>query len=200
MGGWGSHATPRWELAFVLLRSFSPVLTTLRVDIPSLPFPYFFDFVLSFPLLEDLDIIESPESRTPIENGEDSDGLSTIVQNAQPSNLPTFTGSLCLFLTEGMKPVAHRLLTLPSGVHFRKLTLGWVCEEDISLATALVERCSDTLESLVIFYELRGTSIRHPRPHGGLTPVSRGAKVGFVKPLESNEAQRCGLCTRKAGS
>ena len=166
LGGWGSQVAPKWGLAFVLLRSFSPVLKSLRVDIPCLPFPYFFDFVLSFPLLENLDINERPEDNAPIENGGDSNGLSTIVQNTQLSNLPTFTGSLCLFLTEGIKPVVHRLLTLQSGIHFRKLTLGWVCEEDISLTTALVENCSRTLEFLDVLYELRGTSIGSPRPHG----------------------------------
>ena len=48
-----------------------------------------------------------------------------------------------------MEPLTRRLLSLPGGVHFRKLTLTWLRKEDPLLATALVKRCSHTFESLV---------------------------------------------------
>ena len=166
LGGWGSGSGPGWEAAFILLHAFSPVLKVLRVDIPSLPFPHIFDLVLSFPLLEDLDLLERPDDSTQTDNGSDSDESPTVVQDAQPSNLPVFTGSLNLFLSEGVKPIVYWLLSSQSGIHFQKLTLGWVCEEDIPLTTELVERCSGTLEYLYISFDLDGVSIRRPRPMG----------------------------------
>ena len=101
-----------------------------------------------------------------VDNGGDSDGSSTIVQ---PSSSPVLTGTLELLLGAGMGPIAHRLLSLPSGIHFRKLTLEWRCEEDIPLTTALVEKCSHTLKSLNITNNLRGTSPAHLRPYRSKT-------------------------------
>ena len=160
--GWGSHTAPVWELAFILLRAFSPTLKTILIHFSSasLPFPHFFNFVLSFPLLEDLGMIERPGDDVLTDNGGDS---STVVQ---PLSIPAFTGSLYLRLRRGIGPVARRLLPLQSGIHFQKLSMSWNREEDISLTTVLVERCSRTLESLDIFYDLRGMSISPPRPRG----------------------------------
>jgi hypothetical protein len=78
---------------------------------------------------------------------------------AQPSSPPRFTGSLEVYLKGGKNSFARRLLSLPGGIHFRKLALTWLEEEDPSLMTALIEKCSHTLESLDIFHSLLGTSI-----------------------------------------
>jgi hypothetical protein len=58
-----------------------------------------------------------------------------------------------------MEPFTRRLLSLPSGIHFRKLTLTWSREEDLSLMVALVEGCSHTIESLDITCNLLGKLI-----------------------------------------
>ena len=57
-----------------------------------------------------------------------------------------------------------RLLSRPGGIRFRKLTLKWFREEDISLMTALVEGCSRTLEPFNITRDVHGT-------YGYSTPV-----------------------------
>ena len=163
LGGWGSHAVRSgWGHAFVILHAFSPVLKYLRVDISSLPLSHFFDLVLSFPLLEDLEIVDSYSE--PIGNWGDSDGMPTV---SQPSSPPVFPArSLRVYLSEGIGSTVHRLLSLQNVFRFQKLTLGWHCEEDISLTMALIERCSRTLEYLEVGYHLCGTSINDPRPYG----------------------------------
>ena len=163
LGGPGARVYV-WADGLTYLHAFSPAVKSLRVNFSNLPFPHFFDLILSFPLLEDLTVIDCSHDEESIDNGGDtSDGLSTVVR---PANLPTFAGSLKLLMRNGMGPIVHRLLPLPSGIHFRKLTVGWECDEDTPLTTALVEGCSRTLEYLEISYKLCGGSIRHPRPHG----------------------------------
>jgi len=191
LGGHDTHARG-WEVAFVLFHGFSPAIKSLIMTRSLLPFRRFFDLVLSFPLLEDLDMTQCYD--VPIDNGGDSDGLSTAVQ---PSSLPVFTGSLALHLEGGsVGPVIHWLLSLPGGIHFQKLTFSWFWEEDVSPTLALTERCSHTLESLKVCWYLRGTSTRHLRPHMSFISVSRWAEVSFVRPLESNKAQGRGVSAR----
>ena len=153
-----------WEVTFVLFHAFSPVIKSIRVEFSSFPFPHFLNFTLSFPLLEDLAVLNCYD--VPIDNGGDSDGLSTVVKL---SSSPMFTGSLGLVLRGWTGLIVHRLLSQPGGIHFRKLTLAWFREEDISLTISLVERCSRTLESLNIAYNLPGTSIGNLSPHRQLT-------------------------------
>jgi hypothetical protein len=144
-----------------LFRGFSPIkpLHLVFNNLYILP-PRVFTLILSFPLLEDLTVSTPYEISADDDDG--SDGLSTIVQ---PSSSPMFTGSLNLLVgEEGMKIFTHRLLSLSGGIHFRKLTLMWPPEGDLSSVVALVEACSHTLESLEIS-DLRGTSIRRPRSH-----------------------------------
>ena len=195
LGGWGLYAHG-WEMSFVLFRGLSPVIKSLRVEFSTLPLPHIFDFALSFPLLEDLGVTSHYPSVF-IGNGGNVDGLSAVVQ---PSNLPKLTGSLELLLKGGMEPIARQLLSLPSGIHFRKLVLGWYCERDISLTMVLMERCSRTIESLDIRYDLGGTSNGHPGPLGWLTSIPRQVNIGFARPLESDGAQRCGFSARFAES
>ena len=140
------------------LHGFPPTLESLRVTFVILPSSCVFGLILSFPLLDDLAVIAFNAS---IDNGDGPDGLPAVTQ---PSNPPRFVGSLNIFLKGGMKPITRRLLSLPSGIHFRKLTLTWNHEQDLSLTTSLVEGCSRTLETLNIDCNPIGASVRHPRP------------------------------------
>jgi hypothetical protein len=147
-----------------LFHGFSPI-KSLNVTSADLPPPRVFNLILSFPLLEDLAVYSTHGISADDDDEDRSDRLSTIVQ---PSNTPVFTGSLEIVLGPGgMKPFTHWLLSLPGGLHFRKLTLRWFQEEDLSLVEALVEACSHTLESLDIT-DSPGTSIRHLLLHHSL--------------------------------
>jgi hypothetical protein len=64
-----------------------------------------------------------------------------------------------------MEPFARRLLSLPGGIHFRKLALTWLQEGDLLTMTALVEACVGALESLDITWDLLSPCILHLRPH-----------------------------------
>ena len=135
---------------------FSPVLKSLAVEFDVLP-PTF-DLILSFPLLEHLAV---KFFRTEIDDGDGSDGLPIAIQ---PPNPPMFTGSLDL-VTTGVKYIIRQLLSLPSGIHFRKLKVMWTHQGDALPTAALVERCSHTLESLDIIRKTPGAPILHQRLH-----------------------------------
>jgi len=146
-----------WGAAFVQFRGLS-VVKSLRVNRAAFPSMQLSDLVLSFPLLEDLSVTGDC-FHTLVKTGSDLHGLSIAIR---PSSLPLFTGSLELFFRGGTGPIVHGWVSLPGGIHFRKLTLTWFREEDIPLTMALVEKCYDTLESLNIGRDgSRGTSIRH---------------------------------------
>ena len=132
---------------------FSPIVKSLSIFSSALPSSQVFDLVLSFPLLQDLHVISYFEQ---VKNGDGSDGLSTVIQ---PSNPPVFTGSLVLWMGGGLGFIVNWLLSLPS-LRFRELTLALACEEDMSLATALVGECSYTLECLNITGRHSRTSAR----------------------------------------
>jgi hypothetical protein len=172
--------------SLVPFHGFSPALKSLHVGFTVVPLPQIFDLILSFPLLEDLTVVTSHD--TSMADGDGSDWLLTATQPPAPLRL---TGSLELFLQGGMELATRRLLSLPGGIHFRKLTLPWVCEEDLLAITGLVEGCTHTLESLQIA-ELPGTSIWHLFLHQWLTSVSRRVEDSFDRPLERNEARRRG--------
>ena len=148
-----------WEEACVLFRGFSPAIKSFRTDFPYLP-SQIFDLILSFPLLEDLDVVGC--FHVSVEHDGRSNGLPTVTQ---PSSLPLFVGSLYLDMKGGMGPIVNWLLSLPNGIHFRKLTSKWFREGDTPLTVALMEKCSRTLESLDVTEDPRGTSIGYLRPH-----------------------------------
>ena len=141
--------------SLVPFHGFSPTVKSLLVSFFQLSSSQILNFALSFPLLEDLTV--GVVHRVSAGNDDGSDGVPVVVK---PSNLPTFNGSLGLFLNGGMGPITRRLLSLPGGIHFRKLTLKWFHEEDVLLTTALVEKCSHTLEYLNIARHLCCTSVR----------------------------------------
>jgi hypothetical protein len=157
------------------------------VSFSTVPSPRVFNFILSFPLLEDLTLfgiygVSADDDR--------SDGLSTAVQ---PSSPPVFTGSLGLRVgVGGMKPFTRLLLSSPGGIHFRELTLTCFLEEHLSQVVALIEGCSHTLESLDIS-DLRGTSVQHLRLQPWLTFVCRRPWPTFYRPFECDKTQGCGV-------
>ena len=121
---------------------FSPLLKSLSVTFFTFPSLHALNLIYSFPLLENLSVTTAEPSFD--EGGDPERQLATV----QPPSLPMFTGSLKLALAGGMDPIVHQLLSLPSGLHFRKLDLTWDSGGDTSLTTALVERCCSTIESL----------------------------------------------------
>ena len=132
--------------SLISFHALSPILKSLHVHLLILSPSRVLDLILSFPLLEDLTVTACENS---VDDSGGSDGLSTTVRRS--SGQPMFTGSLEL-TNPGIKPISLRLLSLPGGIHFRKLVLKWSKVEDLPLTTALVDACSHTLESLDITY------------------------------------------------
>jgi len=125
--------------SLVLFRGLSHTVRSLRLDAPNTLPSVIFDLICSFPLLEDIALFTL--------YSEDDDWTG-------PPSLPKFARSLSL---SGMIiPVTRRLLDLPTGLHFTKVTLELLHEADFELAIDLVSRCSDTLESLDITEDLTG--------------------------------------------
>ena len=153
----GAYGEP--GISLVPFHRFSRTIKSLRVKSVHTPPSQIFDFILSSPLLEDLNLVGR---WTSIDDGDSSDGPLTSVQTPNP---PAFTGSLRLFLERGMKPVVSRLLSIPGGVRFRNLKLTWNRAEDLSSTTELVWECSHTLESLAVTCYLKGIPIRYLHPH-----------------------------------
>jgi len=143
-------------ISLLPFHGFSPVLKSLHVNSNYLLSPQIFDLTLSFPLLEDLDVIS--HNLESIGNGNGSCRPSTVIQ---PSNQP-MTGSLKLMQQEGIGFIASRLLSLSGGIHFWKLDLRCDGPDDISSTMALVEGCSHTLEYLEIGSGFLRTPIRYP--------------------------------------
>jgi len=144
-----------WGASLLPFRGISPVLKSLHVEYYALPSLPTFELILSFPRLQDLTVINSFFALADNRNG----------SAVQPSNPPTFTGSLELLMMAGMERIARRLLSVPSGINFRKLDVLWICKEDILLTSALAEKCSHTLETLEITCNPDGMPTQHLRPH-----------------------------------
>jgi len=179
----------RLAISLVPLHGFSPALKSLHVSFTGLPSLRIFNLILSFPLLDDLTVATygTPINTVP-------DGWVTI---AQPSSPPTFSGTLRLFLKVGMGTITRQLLSLPGGIHFRKLDLIWSHEEDPSSASALVGRCSRTLEYLNITCNTLGMPILPP-PLALITYLySRPAEVGLRRPFEGDKTQKCSVYVQK---
>jgi hypothetical protein len=134
-------------ISFVPFHGLSPVIKSLSVNLLLLPSSSIFDLILSFPLLEDLTVAIHKASA----NNNDSPKEDEMPIAARPSSPPVFTGSLALSMKGGMKSFTCRLLSLPGGIHFRKLALTWNHGDDPLMAIALVQECSHTLESFRIF-------------------------------------------------
>ena len=131
-------ADPRILVPF---HGFSPVLESLRINFTSFPSSYIFDFINSFPLLEDLSVVS-------LDRRESYNGFNGSPTAVRTLSRPMLTGSMELVLEMGMDCVASRMLSLSGGLHFRELKLTLSRGSDVSLTTALVESCGSTLESL----------------------------------------------------
>ena len=157
------------EVSFIPFYGFSLILKSIRVVAPVIPSSGLFKFILSFPLLEDLAVTVR---RPPTDNA-DGSGEDETSTASQPLNSPIFTGTIELHLKGGMEPFARRLLSLPGGIHPRKLALTWLHEGDLFTIMALVEACAHTLGSLRIAWDLPSTYIPYLHPYQQLTSVSR---------------------------
>ena len=141
----GVHADSMDESPITVpLHGFFPALRSLYLSSSLLRGPEFFDFICSFPLLEDLILV----ART---YRHENTGWNT------PSTSPRLTGSLDLRRTNGSCLIANRLLDLPNGLHFTKIAISWFYESEVLSTVSLISRCSDTLESLDITNRLHGT-------------------------------------------
>ena len=118
----------------LLFRGLSPIVRSLHLS--SITLSEAFDLICSFPLLEDLVLIDF---------GSWSDAGRWDI----PLTSPKLTGSLDLSMVRGIRPAARRLLDLPDGLRFAKIT-AMCSNEDLELVTDLVSRCSGTLESLTV--------------------------------------------------
>ena len=127
------------QASLVPSHGFSPALRSFRLT--SVHTFEFFDLVCSFPLLKDLTLASFiPESNP--------SGWNV------PLTSPKLTGSLGLRMVRGTRLAARRLLDLPDGLHFMKITV--LCSsEDLEVTTDLVSRCSDTLEFLAVLHDTR---------------------------------------------
>ena len=134
------------SISLAPLHGLSPTLKSLRIDYEfSVRSPEIFRLVCSFPLLKDL-ALDSP------------DNTSEVNEWDIPLTSPKLTGWLNLKMYGGISSAVRRLLELPGGLHFSKISV--LClEEDVESMTHLVSRCSDTLESLSIGYYFVGAHL-----------------------------------------
>ena len=127
------HLPGRSSAFLVSFHGLSPTVRSLHLSSTTTES---FNLVCSFPLLEDLSFVFFGSKSEP-------DRWNV------PLRSPKLTGSLDLRTPMGTRSVARRLLDLPDGLHFTKITVGCGARDSQSI-TELVSRCSDTLESLTI--------------------------------------------------
>jgi hypothetical protein len=125
------------RVSLVPFHGLSPTLRSLYLVNTSMEV---LDLICSFPLLEDLELAS-------LRHG--SDTWNT------PSTSPKLTGSLSLTPLKGIRPIVRRLMGLPNGLHFTKIMIAGIDEDDGS-TTDLVLSCSDTLESLSVYCSALG--------------------------------------------
>ena len=136
----------------------------------------FFDLICSFPLLEDLALhYSAPRDYT--------------AEWSVPSTSPKLTGSLELIATIGaIFSVARRLLDLPDGLHFTKITVSCLSENDVRSATDLVSRCFDTLRSLTVCCHIRCTSFSALMVRQSLIAAIR-CRDAYNQPQQGHQTQ-----------
>ena len=140
---------------FFPFHGFSSALKSLHLDSTSLTSPCVFNFICSFPFLENVSVGMIGDV---VDLDGDFGGMSTVAQSSSP---PPFTGTLKLSLQMGMDPIASNFLSLSKGPHFRKLRMSWYSPKDALPTVALIEKCSLTLESLRIYSKIPGMSNRY---------------------------------------
>ena len=134
-----------------------------------------FGLICSFPLLEGLAlhhvIIDS-----------DADEWNP------PFTSPKLTGSLDLRMppNSGSRSIVRRLLGLPGGLRFTKITVACF-DEDAEQTLGLISGCSDTLESLNVYYyqgEFPSTV------NGQYLTTARVRSCTIARPLQGHKTQR----------
>jgi hypothetical protein len=124
------------EVSLVKLHGLSPILKSLCVDRSFIPFSEVFNLACSFPLLEDLSLCSFSSQQTQSHDLMDP-----------PQTSPKLTG--ILQLAGDVLPIILRLLGLPGGLHFSKISTE--CgTKSLQLVVTLVSRCSETLEFLYL--------------------------------------------------
>ena len=171
------------DLAASLRRfhGFSPSVKSLQLSFDTPPNSHIFTLISSFPHLEDLALTSLFH---------DDDGLvdidvpQTIIQ---PS--PVFTGTLDLSLDGGKDRMANWLLSLPNGLHFRKIVTRWFHTEDAQSTNALMAGCSDTLECLIVAISRpipRSSVLFWDLVHDSLSPLDHP----YTTPVDLSKAKR----------
>ena len=169
----GKDGFPNKPVTLAPFLGFSPVLESLLVESTSIPTSQLFDLTLSFPLLKNLTAIKCHD--VPAEEVNVPAGLLTAIQPRSPP----MTGSLTINQENGMGSIVRRLLSLPGGIHFRRVSLRLCGGEDDLLATALVKECSHTLESLELLCGFHGTPTLYSCLHRRPISVSRIREIRF---------------------
>ena len=161
-------------VTLVLFYGLSPTVRSLRLINSTTGV---FDLVYSFPLLEDLTLINSS-----VKGGVE-------VWNPPPTSLK-LTGTLELRTLGVVPPIARRLLNLPHGLRFSKIRVAFL-DEEIESVNDLVSACSATLESLVTFYYPWCAFHSAPVTDQYLTTVHRRSYTqdGSPRPLQGYKTQ-----------
>ncbi len=169
-------------LPFALFHGLSHNLKSLYVRYIEFSCPELFDFICSFPLLENLNLVGEEVLE---DNGNDFHGLQSS---------PPLTGSLKLIVSGGMGSAPRHLLSLPNGLRFRELVFLLVLEKDLQWIKESVLKCSNTLTSsisgLVRFGSVLEVSLitfvcRHPGSH---------------RPLKSDKIERFDISVESSGT
>ena len=166
-------------LSFPLFHGFARNLKTLYVRFIEFSCPELFNFIYSFPLLENLSL----HSERVLEDDEND------FHNLKTS--PLLTGSLKLVSFGGLGSAPRYLLSLPNGLRFRELMFSLIQEDDLRWIKELVLGCSDTLECLDVKYKWSGTYnfwfhsggvVNHLRFAGTPDPIdlSKATKLKFL--------------------
>ena len=144
---WTNHENP-----LISFYGFSHTVRSLRLSHTSFEV---FDLVCSFPLLEDLALVNfRPGSGT--------------AEWSAPSTSPNLTGSIDLSSMGGIRLAIRRLLDFPNGLRFAEITASCLVR-DLEPMTDLVSRCSGTLEYLSLYCFPSG-EFPPARLHGRSTP------------------------------
>ena len=177
------------KVSLAPFHGFSPVLKSLRLVSNLFSHSQIIGLIRSLPLLEDLILIVSGSA-----SNDDLD-ISGPPGATPPPSSPPLTGSLSLVLFKGIGPVTRQLLDLPNGLHFRKLRILWIREDDVQWINALVVECFDTLESIDVTNQLFGAIFLAPVlksiPYSSLQLVCRTPRSTSQK-RQNSETQGFG--------
>ncbi|KAF9780807.1 hypothetical protein BJ322DRAFT_283979 [Thelephora terrestris] len=124
------------NLSFAPLRGAFPAIRSLNLTFGILPDSEIFGLICSFPLLEDLAFMARC--------------VFTDDVWSHPPTSPRLTGCLELYQYPGLWSIAHQLLDLPNGLHFRRIAVSLFFDRDVEATMDLVSGCQSTLESLSI--------------------------------------------------